>query len=147
MWNPWSFFWVKGRQRAVATRAEWRVYFESFFAQQSSRSCVLVCVIPTVPTENSTASAPAPATSIRPLRILYADDMLELRMLMQDALAREGHTIETAGDGDEALERLREARSGFDLVITDHHMPGINGLELVRQARALPYPGKIAVFS
>lgn len=101
-----------------------------------------------MPIENSSApAAPAQPPAIRPLRILYADDMLELRVLLQDALALEGHSIETAGDGTQALERLKQDHSGFDLVITDHHMPGITGLELVRQARELPYPGKIVVFS
>ena len=101
-----------------------------------------------MPIEHSPAPATAaPASAIRPLHILYADDMPELRVLLQDALALEGHSIETAGDGNQALERLKQAQSGFDLVITDHHMPGISGLELVRQARELPYPGKIVVFS
>lgn len=101
-----------------------------------------------MPTENSPAPAvPVTPTANRPLRILYADDMPELRVLMRDVLAREGHSIETVGTGDQALERLKQARSGFDLLITDHHMPGISGLELVRQARELPYAGKIVVFS
>ena len=83
----------------------------------------------------------------RPLHILYADDMPELRELMTDVLAREGHCIETVSTGAQALERLKEPQSDFDLLITDHHMPGITGLELVRQTRDLPYPGKIVVFS
>ena len=33
------------------------------------------------------------------------------------------------------------------MIITDHHMPGINGLELVSAVRNLPYHGKIIVFS
>ena len=83
----------------------------------------------------------------RALRILYADDLPELRELMSESLSAAGHSIETAADGSEALDRLKQAYSGFDLLITDHHMPGINGLELVRRARLLPYAVKIIVLS
>ena len=99
-------------------------------------------------TINPTAPAtPAGTAPGRPLRILYADDMPELRNLMRDMLARQGHSVETVDGGDTALLRMKEANQPFDLIITDHHMPGINGLELVRQTRQLFYPGKIVVFS
>ncbi len=35
----------------------------------------------------------------------------------------------------------------FDLLLTDHHMPVMNGLELVTAVRSLPFFGKIIVFS
>jgi two-component system, chemotaxis family, chemotaxis protein CheY len=93
---------------------------------------------------------PAPSAEAAPAyprRILYAEDMPELRDLMSAVLAHEGYEVETVDGGSEALERLKHADHGFDLLITDHHMPGLNGLELVRQTRALPYPGMIVVFS
>ncbi|MEO6875759.1 MAG: response regulator [Opitutaceae bacterium] len=83
----------------------------------------------------------------RPLRILYADDVRELRDLMRMVLTKQGHNVETVDSGAPALTRLSEAQPGFDLLITDHHMPGVNGLELVRQTRESPYSGKIVVFS
>lgn len=92
----------------------------------------------------ASSAGPRPA---RALRILYADDMPELREIMSAVLEEEGHRIETVSDGSEALERLQQARDAFDLLITDHHMPRLNGLELVRQTRELAYPGKIVVFS
>ena len=92
----------------------------------------------------STSSFPSAGRS---LHILYADDMRQLRELMSLMLADEGHRIETVGDGAEALERLAKSLADYDLLITDHHMPRLNGLELVRQARALRYPGKIIIFS
>ena len=95
----------------------------------------------TVPT---VASLPMPG---RVLRILYADDLPELRGLLRDVLAHDGHHIQTVGDGGEALDRLKQPLEPFDLLITDHHMPGVNGLDLVRQTRQLAYPGKIVVFS
>lgn len=85
--------------------------------------------------------------AIPPLRILYADDVLELRKFMTAMLTREGHLVETVADGAEALEWIERAPNAFDLLITDHHMPRLNGLELVRAVRHLPFAGKIIVFS
>jgi len=87
------------------------------------------------------------ATPTRPLHILYADDLTELRDFMGLMLGREGHTVETADDGSIALERLTSDLQAFDLLITDHHMPKMNGLELVRHIRATPFAGRIIVFS
>ncbi len=83
----------------------------------------------------------------RPLRVIYADDMKELRELMRIVLSGEGHFLETFENGRLALGQLSRDPDGYDLLITDHHMPVINGLELVQQVRQLPFPGKILVFS
>ncbi len=62
------------------------------------------------------------------------------------SLSREGHGIECVADGRLALARVI-ADPGFDLVITDHHMPNMNGLELVTRLREQEFAGKIMVFS
>ena len=80
------------------------------------------------------------------LRILYADDMRELREVARIALSREGHLIECVADGQEALERLNADVGAYDLVISDHHMPRLNGMEFITQLRTLPYSGKILIF-
>jgi CheY-like chemotaxis protein len=79
--------------------------------------------------------------------VLYADDMKQLRELITIVLSREGYVIETAADGQEALDRLTLDPAAFDLLITDHHMPRMNGLELVERTRQLPFAGKVIVFS
>jgi len=81
------------------------------------------------------------------LRVLYADDVRQLRELLTLILRRDGHDPETVGDGTEALERLGRADAAYDLLITDHHMPRMNGLDLVRRLRARRFAGKIVVFS
>lgn len=94
--------------------------------------------------------ATKPAATIpakRTLRILYADDVPQLRELLHVVLTKEGHTVECVPDGLQALDKISAAPSSFDLVITDHHMPNMNGLDLVTHLRALPFPGKIIVFS
>jgi CheY-like chemotaxis protein len=80
------------------------------------------------------------------IRILYADDMRELREVARIALTREGHLIECVGDGQQALDRVSASPDAYDLVITDHHMPHLNGIELVTHLRTLPYSGKILIF-
>lgn len=93
------------------------------------------------------ASAPNPG---RQLHILYAEDMREMRELMELVLQREGHTVECVENGALAWERLQAAGPDhYDLLITDHHMPDLNGLELVRRIRETGFPisAKIMVFS
>src|SRR4051812_16631971 len=95
------------------------------------------------PLTSQTAS-PAPKKS---LRVLYADDMKELRQLLEVVLARDGHKVESVPDGNLALELLKKDPSAYDVVITDHHMPTVSGLELVARLRAMNYTGRIIVFS
>jgi two-component system chemotaxis response regulator CheY len=90
---------------------------------------------------------PSTTTPTRPLHILYADDLTELRDFMGLMLGREGHTVETAEDGAVAFDRLGNDLTAFDLLITDHHMPRLNGLELVRRVRQTAFAGRIIVFS
>lgn len=83
----------------------------------------------------------------KPLRILYVEDMPELRDVARISLGRDGHHIECVEDGEPAFALVTANLTAFDLIITDHHMPKMNGLELVVQLRALGFPGKILVFS
>jgi two-component system chemotaxis response regulator CheY len=91
-------------------------------------------------------TAPLPPATL-PLNVLYADDVWQLRELLALILKREGHRGDTVGDGLAALEQLGQPGAAYDLLITDHHMPRLNGLELVRRCRARGFPGRIIVFS
>ena len=77
--------------------------------------------------------------------ILVVDDERSMRDLLAIMLKREGYDVTTADGGEAALAVLKG--TGFDLVITDHHMPNMNGLELVTRLRELEFPGRIMVFS
>ena len=94
-----------------------------------------------------TTTQNAASRTRKSLRVLYADDMRELRQLMEIVLGRDGHKVDSVADGHLALEIIRKDITAYDVVITDHHMPTISGLELVAQLRALKFPGKIIVFS
>jgi two-component system response regulator HydG len=68
-------------------------------------------------------------------RLLVADDDPAVRQSLERALTREGYEVVLAPDGQTALERLREGR--IDLVLSDLKMPGLTGLELLREARTV----------
>jgi len=91
------------------------------------------------------SNSPAPG-SRRVLRILYADDVRELRDVARISLSREGHSIECVEDGQQALDRLTSENFAFDLLITDHHMPVMDGLQLVSKLRGTSFAGKVLVF-
>lgn len=69
------------------------------------------------------------------MKILVADDQKSILMLLQDVLEEQGYEVLTASDGIAALELYREHRPAFTL--TDISMPGLSGLELLRQIKAL----------
>jgi CheY-like chemotaxis protein/anti-sigma regulatory factor (Ser/Thr protein kinase) len=68
------------------------------------------------------------------LRILVAEDDAAGRDLLEEYLKISGHTVESAQDGSEAMEKL--SAGTFDLVITDRSMPGACGDEVARAAKA-----------
>ena len=67
-------------------------------------------------------------------RILVADDEAGLREFITDSLELDEHTVVAAKDGKEAAKILDER--GFDLVLTDLKMPGLDGMGLLRKVRA-----------
>lgn len=69
-----------------------------------------------------------------PLKILVADDDGFVRDLLGAILSTQRHEVELAESGVAAIEKLA-AVGDFDLVISDMNMPGMSGLELIRQVR------------
>ena len=68
-------------------------------------------------------------------RILFVDDEESLVEVFSRTLARLGHSVKAFSDSRLALEAFKSAPESFDLVITDHKMPHITGLELARLVR------------
>lgn len=66
--------------------------------------------------------------------VLVVDDDAHLREVARFALARAGHAVELAHDGEAALERL--ARGGIELVVLDVLMPELDGFAVCRRVRA-----------
>jgi len=62
--------------------------------------------------------------------VLLVDDSEEIRRLLVTVFSRHGHHCETAKDGLEALDKVKE--KSFDAVITDVEMPRMNGILLTK---------------
>lgn len=78
-------------------------------------------------------------------RILVVDDDRTTRELLRAQLKSAGYSVETAGDGPAALERVH--RKKFDLVLLDVWMPGLDGLTVMARLREEPSKPKVIVMT
>jgi two-component system, chemotaxis family, chemotaxis protein CheY len=69
-------------------------------------------------------------------RVLVVDDSSVARRQLREALEAVGISVSEASEGVEALWRARQQL--YDLIITDIHMPAMDGLQLLRELRKLP---------
>jgi two-component system sensor histidine kinase and response regulator WspE len=81
-----------------------------------------------------TASAPHQRLTGAARRILVVDEDRDLRQLYTEALAGLGCHVDAAQDGTAGWEALRANR--YQLLITEHEMPNLTGIELVKMLRA-----------
>jgi two-component system, NtrC family, response regulator AtoC len=66
-------------------------------------------------------------------QILVIDDEKNMRHMLQVMLNREGYAAETAADGVEGLEKMRQTE--FDIILCDLKMPKIDGMRFLKEAR------------
>ncbi|MBU0986139.1 MAG: sigma-54 dependent transcriptional regulator [Proteobacteria bacterium] len=64
-------------------------------------------------------------------KILIVDDELIMRESLAGWLERDGHLVDTAASGEEALEKIKESR--FDILLVDIKMEGMSGLEVLKK--------------
>ena len=76
---------------------------------------------------------------VRTMQILVADDHEANRMVLQRLLQKAGHRVVCVNGGEEVLDALEMA--DYDTVIVDLHMPGISGLDLLKQLRVMEAGG------
>ncbi len=86
-----------------------------------------------VVTEPGPGAADGPRRDPGPASILVIDDEEVMRNALTDILKIGNHQVKTAADGMKGLEMLR--REHFDMVISDLSMPGITGLEVLKQVK------------
>ncbi len=75
-------------------------------------------------------------------RVLIVEDDASLRALLATALQELAFEVDSAADGREAAQKVKD--SVYDILITDLRLPGMDGEELLRQAKAL-YPDLIVI--
>ena len=66
-------------------------------------------------------------------KILIVDDEVSMREFLEIMLSKEGHKVSSAGSGKEALNMLNDTI--YDLIVSDVQMPGMNGIELLRNVK------------
>lgn len=86
------------------------------------------------PVDSETLAVKMHPAAGRSLRVLVVDDDPDVRRFLVDALGVLGHAVEEAASGDEGLQRLIH---NPQLLLVDFAMPGLDGADLVRAAKAL----------
>ncbi len=79
---------------------------------------------------------PHPRKDTPVARILVADDDVDIRELVEFKLSTMGHDIVAVGDGAAAVEACRAQKP--DLAVLDVMMPGVSGLDAIREIRSDP---------
>src|SRR5262252_3239507 len=85
-----------------------------------------------------------PASSGRGATILIVEDDGAMRMMLREALEEDGYAVEAVGGGRAGIERVKQG--GIDLVISDVKMPDLDGLDMLREIKAVsPSPHVITI--
>jgi DNA-binding response OmpR family regulator len=85
------------------------------------------------------------AGKARVTKVLVVEDDLELANMVTEWLTLDGHEIELVHDGIKAMDRLRGQR--FDLVVLDWALPGLTGIEILKELRAQKDPVTILMLT
>jgi signal transduction histidine kinase/CheY-like chemotaxis protein len=93
--------------------------------------------LPLAAAADAGAAVTPPVEAARPARrIMLVEDQPDARASLEAVLKAEGHEVQTAADGSEALERLRSFRP--EVILIDIGLPGMNGYALAREIGSLP---------
>lgn len=91
---------------------------------------------PAAPSDQPAEPAPSPKAAARTgLKILLAEDNPVNALLIRELLRRRGHQIKEVATGSAAVAAMEN--EVFDLLLTDIHMPGMDGIEATRAIRAM----------
>jgi DNA-binding NtrC family response regulator len=85
------------------------------------------------------------SSSCRRLRVLVVEDDTDMRWTIRDVLMMHGHLVNTAQNGTAAAAMA--ADDDYDVVITDIRLPGMSGIELMRNIQRSSQPPEIIVIT
>lgn len=101
------------------------------------------------PAEQEPAQNPQSSAKVIELRrkgnVLIVDDEEFIRDIVRECLSSTGHNVMTAGNGDQALELIRN--NHFDITFLDFSMPSRDGLELLREIRGIDPNANVVIIS
>ncbi|PCI56079.1 MAG: hypothetical protein COB36_04630 [Alphaproteobacteria bacterium] len=80
-----------------------------------------------------------PSTKNKSVHILLVEDQENVRGAIEEVLRRIGYDVSSVNSGLEGLDIIRENPTRYDLILTDHNMPKMTGLELAQQVH-LDFP-------
>lgn len=115
-------------------------------AQETGTSVELHLPATTAPAQPATAVLAAGVT-LAGKRILVVDDEDAVRTIVAEQLTELGASVTTARHGPEAVELVAAAPAGFDMMLTDFAMPGLNGLQTIREVRAIAAELPVAIMT
>jgi len=137
--------WIPGEEEAAeaaeaaAEAAEAAAIAAGTTAAGATFDGIALPVLPVAPVDATPVStgpliaAPEPA---RRLRILVVDDNPDIRATLHDLLEMQGHEVDVAEDGPQAIERVLTQQPQVALV--DIGLPGMDGCEVARTLRSTP---------
>lgn len=85
--------------------------------------------------------APVAPRPDEPARILLVEDDAELRRSIREVFEMFGFEVSTSSDGVDAVERA--FRGGYDAIVTDIRLPGMDGIGIAATLRQHPHPPKV----
>lgn len=111
--------------------------------------------IPETPSVTAAVSSPATTSTItklgqksmRPLKILIAEDNSLVAETFAAVLGTAGHEVLVAQDGEEAWEFFSRRSTRFDALLADYNMPRVSGGELLRRVKQGGFQGRVIIVS
>jgi DNA-binding NtrC family response regulator len=93
---------------------------------------------------DSSERTPEPSGGAHGATLLVVEDDTAMRTMLREALEDDGYTVETASGGRAGIERVKQG--GIDLVVSDVKMPDLDGLDMLREIKAVsPSPHVITI--